>query len=248
MAISNSGVGIRPGVCTSTTRPTAPYEGQMIYETDTDKTLFWNGSAWVNINSVSPEFTGTPTAPTASAGTNTTQLATTAFANTAGGLVYITSGSLSSSATNFVGCFSSTYDNYRIVVQTIKTSGNADIYIRLLHGSTPLANGSYFYTDYGYYNNGTLLTQVSSGLVTSIYTGAAIYNTGIQASLVFDVMTPNLVKNTIFMGQSVSYNSQWISKNFTALQQDDESFDGIRFATLNSETMTGTVTIYGYRK
>lgn len=35
-----------PGVCTSTTRPTNPFEGQMIYETDTDKTLFWNGSAW----------------------------------------------------------------------------------------------------------------------------------------------------------------------------------------------------------
>jgi hypothetical protein len=51
----------------------------MIYETDTDKTLFWNGSAWVNVNSVSPDFTGTPTAPNAAAGTNTTQIATTAF-------------------------------------------------------------------------------------------------------------------------------------------------------------------------
>lgn len=34
------------GVCTSTTRPASPYEGQMIYETDTDKVLVWNGSAW----------------------------------------------------------------------------------------------------------------------------------------------------------------------------------------------------------
>ena len=79
MAISNNSTGLRPGVCLSTTRPTAPYEGQMIYETDTDKTLFWNGSAWVNINSVSPDFTGTPTASTAAAGTNNTQLATTEF-------------------------------------------------------------------------------------------------------------------------------------------------------------------------
>lgn len=38
--------GTRPGVCTSTTRPSAPYEGMMIYETDTDKVLVWNGSAW----------------------------------------------------------------------------------------------------------------------------------------------------------------------------------------------------------
>ena len=35
------------------------------------------------VKSDSPEFTGTPTAPTAEAGTNTNQIATTAFVNTA---------------------------------------------------------------------------------------------------------------------------------------------------------------------
>ena len=47
MAINSLSTGFRPGVCTSGTRPTAPYEGQVIYETDTDKTLVWNGSAWL---------------------------------------------------------------------------------------------------------------------------------------------------------------------------------------------------------
>ena len=47
MAISNVSSGLRPGVCTSTTRPQAPFEGQMIYETDTDRVLVWNASAWV---------------------------------------------------------------------------------------------------------------------------------------------------------------------------------------------------------
>ena len=46
MAISNNLTGVRPGVCTSTTRPTAPYEGQVIYETDTDLVRVWNGSTW----------------------------------------------------------------------------------------------------------------------------------------------------------------------------------------------------------
>jgi hypothetical protein len=31
---------------TSSTRPSAPWEGQTIYETDTDKVLVWNGTAW----------------------------------------------------------------------------------------------------------------------------------------------------------------------------------------------------------
>jgi hypothetical protein len=46
MAISNNSTGLRPGVCTSSTRPTAPYEGQMIYETDTDTVVVWNGTSW----------------------------------------------------------------------------------------------------------------------------------------------------------------------------------------------------------
>jgi hypothetical protein len=80
MAISNNSTGIRTGVCTSTTRPSAPYEGQHIYETDTDIEYVWNGSAWVvnYVSANSPAFTGTPTAPTAADGTNSTQIATMA--------------------------------------------------------------------------------------------------------------------------------------------------------------------------
>ena len=37
----------KPGVCTSSTRPASPYEGQVIYETDTDRVLVWNANAWV---------------------------------------------------------------------------------------------------------------------------------------------------------------------------------------------------------
>ena len=48
--------------------------------------LKWNGTAWVNAAGyallASPELTGTPTAPTAAAATNTTQVATTAFVRT----------------------------------------------------------------------------------------------------------------------------------------------------------------------
>lgn len=46
MPISNVSSGLRSGVCTSTTRPSAPYEGQVIYETDTDRVLVWNGTRW----------------------------------------------------------------------------------------------------------------------------------------------------------------------------------------------------------
>lgn len=40
---------LRAGVCTSASRPANPFEGQMVYETDTDLMLVYNGSAWVTI-------------------------------------------------------------------------------------------------------------------------------------------------------------------------------------------------------
>lgn len=46
MTISATSQGLKPGVCTSSNRPANPFDGMMIYETDTDKTLVWNGSAW----------------------------------------------------------------------------------------------------------------------------------------------------------------------------------------------------------
>ena len=47
MAISSSSRGLRPGVCTSTTRPANPYDGMVIYETDTDKVAIYDVNAWV---------------------------------------------------------------------------------------------------------------------------------------------------------------------------------------------------------
>lgn len=36
-------------IVTSSTRPTNPYEGLHIYETDTDRMMFWNGGNWVQL-------------------------------------------------------------------------------------------------------------------------------------------------------------------------------------------------------
>jgi hypothetical protein len=41
---------IKPGVVTSSTRPSSPFVGQLIYETDTTRLAAYNGSAWVTQN------------------------------------------------------------------------------------------------------------------------------------------------------------------------------------------------------
>jgi hypothetical protein len=40
-------LGNKSGVCTSSTRPTNPFEGQLIYETDTNRTLVYDNAAWL---------------------------------------------------------------------------------------------------------------------------------------------------------------------------------------------------------
>lgn len=57
---------VRPGVCTSSTRPASPFEGQVIYETDTDKIMSYNGSAWrfVSVPSSTDPTASTSYAPT----------------------------------------------------------------------------------------------------------------------------------------------------------------------------------------
>ena len=62
---------IRPGVCTSSTRPASPYDGQMIYETDTDKTLVYNGSAWYADWNVAWGKVGQATSTTTQSGVST---------------------------------------------------------------------------------------------------------------------------------------------------------------------------------
>ena len=60
--VPNSRVS-QAGVCTSTTRPATPYEGQVIYETDTNRVLVWDASAWVGISSTLNPVTSLPSSP-----------------------------------------------------------------------------------------------------------------------------------------------------------------------------------------
>ena len=51
-AFSGASSIIKPGVVTSSTRPSAPFVGQLIYETDTARVAAYNGSAWVTQNAL----------------------------------------------------------------------------------------------------------------------------------------------------------------------------------------------------
>ena len=239
MAISNNSTGLRPGVCTSTTRPTAPYEGQMIYETDTDKTLFWNGSAWVNINSASPVFTGTPTAPTAAVGTDTTQLATTAFANQAGGLVLLSRTTITSGGT-FTNAFSSTYDHYKIIADVVCSTNAQGIYFRGQGSTGNTHAGNTLYAD----NTTTVVSNEQMSTYTTYayivgYTSARL-NMEIDFYNPYSATIPTRVKST-FVGDRYS-GSSYGRDTFAA------SSTAFYFTPVSGDFTSGTITVYGYKK
>jgi len=249
MAISNNSTGLRPGVCTSSTRPTAPYEGQMIYETDTDKTLFWNGSAWVNVNSVSPDFTGTPTAPTASAGTNTTQLATTAFANAAGGLVLVGTRTFATGSGGYISysdCFTSAYKNYRVVYNNIICSaGAATLKFGLYNGSAYGSSGLYATRTQVQYNTTTVSAVVSAtngGEATLGTVGDATNG----ASGIIEFQMPFLSTKTGFQFSGI--DTRYPGNGCIQGGGHDDSSTSWKGFRLGGGITSGEISVYGYRQ
>ena len=240
MPISNLSNGLRTGVCTSTNRPTTPYEGQHIYETDTDIEYVWSGTAWVvnYVSAASPTFTGTPLAPTATTGTNTTQLATTAFANAAGGLVYITNATIGTgvSSVAVASAFSSTYDNYKIMVNGGIGSVPQAINM-ILTGST----ASYYQIlAYWSYAAGTPTVGTSNNAASWGFIGEASPNAN---TIDIDIINPNLAKYTYFGGHYMGT----VAGTISGYHGVATAYTG--FTLTVGGTMTGgTITVYGYRK
>ena len=82
---------IKPGVIDNTaSRPASPYEGQVIFQKDTDQLLVWNGTAWVMF----------------------------ANANQPPGLQLIKTQTIGSAVASVpvTDAFSADYDNYKIIV------------------------------------------------------------------------------------------------------------------------------------
>lgn len=102
MTISATTQGLRPGVCTSTSRPSTPFDGMMIYETDTDRLAIWNGTAWTYVTGTKfIEWTSfTPTWTNLTAGNATQSFAYSEHGNTMFIEGRMTLGSTSSVGTN----------------------------------------------------------------------------------------------------------------------------------------------------
>jgi hypothetical protein len=129
MSVSNLSTGLRPGVCTSTTRPVVPYEGQHIYETDTDLVYLWSGSAWVETVSALTK------APRGVMALTTTSTSTANFTTE---IVTITGLSFTAVANRY---YKVTY--FEPVPSSVNATGNLRVRIRLTNISGTVMSEAY---------------------------------------------------------------------------------------------------------
>ena len=220
MGISNNASGLRPGVCTSTTRPTAPYTGQIIFETDTGYLRVWDGSAWDYLSQSQNDTVGL---------------------GAVGGLVFIKSqtvGTAVSSAT-ITNVFSSTYDNYRLIVSNVDSSVAAtSLFMRFDAGGTTNYYSSVYYDAYTGTDTATLRrsAQASGGIGTS--------GPDNDTSVSIDIYLPNVSNRTTWSGTfSASGLQGWCGGTTVVTTQ----YTDVTILP-NSGTLTGgTIKVYGYR-
>jgi hypothetical protein len=159
------------------------------------------------------------------------------------GLVYITATSYSAATSvNINNCFSSTYDNYRILIASTNGSVDGQILLRMRVGGTD-ASGA---TDYDYsasqYNYGTMLNLGSSSGGSSAVIGYKVAT--YPSSMSLDFYNPFIAANTLFSGVG-QYTGLILGSG--GQHKQAVSYDGFSLIS-GAGNMTGKVTIMGYRK
>jgi hypothetical protein len=224
MGISNVSSGLRSGVCTSTTRPSAPYEGQMIFETDTHRVLVWDNAAWVMI-------ADTDQPPALSL------IRTVSF-----------SAATSASPVSVADVFTSDYDDYRVVLKYTATASDFTTFQFLNSGG--VVSGS-LYRGQVTRSYGTTVDAVSNFNASSWGNFAYSYGTSTSYStLSCDIVSPNL--NTPSSATTNFYcDNAGSSVNFVMnggfMYSAQGVMTGFRIYP-NSGNITGSISVYGYRK
>jgi hypothetical protein len=131
-AVLGASSAIRAGVVTSSTRPSAPYNGQLIYETDTARLAAYNGSAWVTQNGLQ-----LITAQTIGSAVSSVTVSN-CFSATYDNYMIVISGGVSSAATHMTMQLGSTTTGYYFS-GTNAQYGGASI------GIGTISNGSSWY-------------------------------------------------------------------------------------------------------
>ena len=243
---------------------TSPQEGNFAYLKDTNVTTYYTGSAWANLDTtgMTNPMTTTGDMIYSSSGSTPARLgigtanqqlrvnsgatAPEWFTPTAAGsgLTLIDEVSFTSSnAVNVNDVFSSTYDNYRIlIVGRVGQLSTTSLRYRV-SGTDTTTN----YQDIRIgAASGSVTTENNTVGNDEIFLGTLATAADAQSLQTYDIASPYLAKQTSLIGLMGITGTYLLNFN-CGVQTDSTSFTG--FTLVNgSSGMTGKVSVYGYAK
>ena len=173
----------------------------------------------------------------------------TSVATTGGSNSISTTGAVSfasASAVSLNDVFSATYTSYRLIFN-LQLSAASYIGTRLRVSGTDNSSSQYIYSGPTLTSGNGVENSYSNGLTTS-------FNEMVRVTVdttggIFDLLDPFATKNTIITGQSIWNRSTTLINAVTyfGVLKNDISYTGFTFFPTTG-TMTGTISVYGYRK
>ena len=212
-------------VANTADRPATPYEGQVLYQRDTNQLLVYDGSAWVMI----------------------------ADTDQPPGLQLV--GSFAASGTNRAlvcdNVFTSDFQNYRVVGKFRASANTNTGFFQMLNTSGAVINTNYFATAYGQDYAGGTAGFTTTQWVGEAQPIGWIPNSTIQyCSFSFDIYGPRIAGDaTHWAGQhsGLSSSLSWLGGQILGARTAAAEERGIRFDNGSASNLTGVVRVYGYR-
>jgi hypothetical protein len=192
-------------------------EGQFAYLEDSNTTQYYDGAAWQSVG-------------------------------TTAGLTLVATGTASAAASVTVNtCFTSTYDEYLLVVDVVGST-SAQLNLQMRNAGSTITAANYQWFRMGYNSNDA--TDNSRGIGDSKWLFGYVQNATVPAVATINIYDPLNSRNSVHNAFTTSINSGDSAVNVMST--------GFRYATaqafdsfvlsVSSGTMTGTIRVYGYTK
>jgi hypothetical protein len=160
------------------------------------------------------------------------------------GLTLISATSCSAVSSQAITAFSSTYDNYRIIISGSSTADNA-VFMKLRSGSTDSSTGYYYYLNRWFSSNASQQVPVANG--TSGFEVTQTFN-GCWATV--DLLQPFTTNRTGLGSTGSNFDTtatRSVSLFNAGMHNATTSYDGIN-CIWSAGAFTGTIFVYGYKK
>jgi hypothetical protein len=163
------------------------------------------------------------------------------------GMWKVGGGTLSGTAVNFAGVFSSRFNVYKMFFYNVRnTTGGAELGLRLLSGTTPASGAS----DYSVQRLFAQAGSVGGTRVSTSYARASFIFAGASSLTAAEttIYVPNLEKRTNFVSSANYLDNSPVSNLEQNVTQHNQptAYDGIQ--VISTDTLAeGTVQIFGIR-